>query len=478
MHSISFNIFCFFYYVQVLGVPGTVIGTVAAIAIVVDAISDPAIGMLSDRLQHRLGRRHPLMLIAALPTGLCFTALFAPPVEWLSSLSETSPYLGLGVWMLVFASGTRICLTFFSVPHLAFGSELDPDHIGRSRTMSWHAAFLWVGGASCHFLGLTFFFNSPTGAGTGMLEATNYPIYGFVWGTILTAIILASTLLTLARAQWLPKPDKNAHQGLSNLGKDFSDIFTNRNYVWLLAGLVLYAGTAGMHESFTSHLAFYYFELSSDEYRFYGFSALIGYGLGFAVTTWAHKHTGKVKLLALSTFGNAIASSVAVWLRMSGVLPDNGSAMLFPVIFSLLICYYGLQSMLIISVLSLLGDIADEHELNKGQRREAVLYSARSFFGKVSLAFGHLLAGVMLDLIKFPLGPDVIPGQVDPEIISNMGVSYGIVATVPGLFAGLAYLQCKMTKKRHQEILKLLQARRNKSEDDKRVRAHLKVTTA
>lgn len=417
------------------------------------------------------------MLIAALPAGLCFAALFAPPVEWLSSLSETSPYLGLSIWMLVFASSTRICLTFFSVPHLAFGSELDPDHIGRSRTMSWHAAFLWVGGASCHFFGLTFFFGSPKGAGAGMLDAANYPIYGLTWGAILTAIILASTLLTLSRARWLPKPDQNAYQGLSNLSKDFGDILTNRNYIWLLVGLVLYAGTAGMHESFTSHLALYYFELSTNEYRFYGFSALVGYSIGFALTTWAHRRIGKVMLLALATFGNAVASSMAVWLRMLGVLPDNGSVMLFPAIFSLLICYYSLQSMLVISVMSLLGDLADEHELNKGQRREAVLYSARSFFGKVSLAFGHLLAGVMLDLIKFPLGSDVAPGQVEPEIISNMGISYGIVATLPGLFAGLAYLQCKMTRKHHQEVLRLLQERKLKTASDPLRKATTETTT-
>ena len=107
---------------------GTLVGTVVAIAILIDAVSDPAVGMLSDRLQTRFGRRHPLMLASAVPLGLCYAALFAPP----GGLSE----LQLALWMLAFASMTRISLTFFSVPHLALGAELEDSRLGRTRMMS------------------------------------------------------------------------------------------------------------------------------------------------------------------------------------------------------------------------------------------------------------------------------------------------------------------------------------------------------
>lgn len=448
IHVISFNIFCFFYYVQVLGVPGTLIGIVAAIAIIIDAISDPAVGMLSDRLRTRLGRRHPLMLLAALPLGFCFAALFSPP----AGQSD----IFLAIWMLVFAAGTRIALTFFSVPHLAFGAELDATRLGRTKTMSWHAAFIWVGGAACHFIGLTFFFDGPRGPDSGLLRADSYPLYGMVWGAVLSVVVLISALFTLHRARHLPTPDAAERATARELLRDFIEVFSNRNYLWLLVGLVLYAATSGMHDAFSSHLAFYYFELAESQYRFYGIAALVGYTLGFAATTYLHKRIGKVALLAITAFGCTVASSASVWLRMLGVLPENGSPMLLPSLLFLAFLFYGQQSMLIISVASLLGDIADEHELLQGRRREGVFYSSRSFFGKATTAIGHMFVGIILDVIDFPLGTNVLPGTIDAEVIYSMGISYGIVATIPGLLAGFAYLQCKLNTARHNEILTLL----------------------
>lgn len=427
---------------------GTLVGTVVAIAILIDAVSDPAVGMFSDRLQTRFGRRHPLMLASAVPLGLCYAALFAPP----AGLGEVQ----LALWMLVFASMTRISLTFFSVPHLALGAELDDSRLGRTRMMSWHAAFLWVGGASCHFLGLTYFFDGPNAPGSGMLRGDAYPFYGMVWGTVMAALVLATTFATVHRIPYLRKPEPEKLSGPRHLFRDFGEVLTNRNYVWLLAGMVLYAATVGMHEAFSSHLATYYFELSPDQFRFYGIGSLVGYLIGFAITVQLHKRMPKVVLVALMATGCSAASSVAIWLRMLGLFPENGDPLLFPMVLFFVFCFYCMQSILIISITSLLGDIADEHELNRGRRREGVLYSARSFFGKAAGALGHMIGGIMLDLIRFPLGANVRPGTVDPEIIWNMGLNYGVIATIPGLLAAVAYLRCKMNAELHDQILEKL----------------------
>lgn len=459
IHGISFNLFCFFYYVQVIGVPSLMVGLVSAIAIMIDAISDPLVGMLSDRLRTRLGRRHFLMLLSAVPLGFCFAALFAPPVDFFTSASGEQNNIGLAGYMLFFAATTRLALTFFSVPHLALGTELDPERLGRTRTMSWHAVFLWVGGAGCHFFGLTFFFAKNETHDNGMLDVSNYPIYGLFWGAVITLAVLASTLLTLHRVPYLRTPDYPEHLGVGGLFKDFGEVFSNRNYVWLLLGLILYACTAGTHDALLSHMAIYYFEFSADQFRFYGIAALGGYSIGFLATATLHKKANKVTVLAGAVLINAIASSLPIWLRMLGLLPDNDNPMLLPAIMTILLGYYGCQSILIISVMSLLGDIADEHELNSGKRREGVFYAARSFFGKASSAIGHMLAGVLLNIIQFPSGSEVLPGTVDEEIVFNMGASYGIIATIPGLLAAVVYMKCKMTTRRHEEVMRQLDQR-------------------
>ena len=75
----SFSTFLFFYYNQVLGLPGSLAGLAALLALMVDAITDPMVGQLSDRFHSRWGRRHPFMFAGAIPFGLAIVALFSPP---------------------------------------------------------------------------------------------------------------------------------------------------------------------------------------------------------------------------------------------------------------------------------------------------------------------------------------------------------------------------------------------------------------
>src|ERR1700755_3551653 len=68
----GFQVFLLFFYNQVLGLPATLVGLAAAIAIVADAVIDPIIGQASDNWRSRIGRRHPFMYAAAIPVAVLF----------------------------------------------------------------------------------------------------------------------------------------------------------------------------------------------------------------------------------------------------------------------------------------------------------------------------------------------------------------------------------------------------------------------
>eukprot|EP01068_Selenidium_serpulae_P006878 Selendium_serpulae@DN4543_c1_g1_i2.p4 len=72
----GFNAFLLFYYNQVLGLSGTACGVAILFALLVDALTDPLVGELSDRCHSPLGRRHPFMYAATVPMPLSFMALF------------------------------------------------------------------------------------------------------------------------------------------------------------------------------------------------------------------------------------------------------------------------------------------------------------------------------------------------------------------------------------------------------------------
>ena len=57
------------YYNQVLGVSAYLCGIVFLIAGIVDAVTDPLVGSLSDNFRSRWGRRHPFMVMGAVSCG-------------------------------------------------------------------------------------------------------------------------------------------------------------------------------------------------------------------------------------------------------------------------------------------------------------------------------------------------------------------------------------------------------------------------
>ena len=61
-----------FYYQDVLGLDAVLVTAAIGIALVIDAFSDPFVGVWSDRLKTRWGRRHPFMYGAIIPFALCY----------------------------------------------------------------------------------------------------------------------------------------------------------------------------------------------------------------------------------------------------------------------------------------------------------------------------------------------------------------------------------------------------------------------
>ena len=128
----AFAILLFFYFNQVLGLSGTLCGLALLIATSIDAITDPVMGTISDNWRSSLGRRHPFMYASALPLAISFYFLFAPAFDSGNALF---------VWLTGFAILTRMSMTLFHVPHMAFGAELSDDFDRRTNLVAYRMLF-------------------------------------------------------------------------------------------------------------------------------------------------------------------------------------------------------------------------------------------------------------------------------------------------------------------------------------------------
>ncbi len=109
----------------------------------------------------------------------------------------------------------------------------------------------------------------------------------------------------------------------------------------------------------------------------------------------------------------------------------------------------------------MLADIADEHELDTGIRREGVLYSVRAFTAKATTAFGTLFGGILLSVIDFPV--NATRGSVPDETLWYPGLIAGPATSIFSLAALGFYFRYRINYQRHREIIAKLEQRRQQS---------------
>ena len=109
------------FYADSLGLGLSITGAVLLLARVTDVITDPLIGLVSDRLSSRWGRRKPWIATGAILCGLALAQLMMPG-------DSVSPAY-LAFWAVLLYLGW----TMVAIPYNAWGAELSNDYHQRAR---------------------------------------------------------------------------------------------------------------------------------------------------------------------------------------------------------------------------------------------------------------------------------------------------------------------------------------------------------
>jgi GPH family glycoside/pentoside/hexuronide:cation symporter len=132
-----------FYMTNFLGID-IALATVAVFAPkVVDVITDPMMGLISDRTRTRWGRRRPYMFIAALMIAPVFIMMFSAP--------EATPDENYWHVMGFFIAGT-VTYTIFMVPYVTMTAEIAKDYQDRTVLNGYRMTYAMIGiviGGAC-----------------------------------------------------------------------------------------------------------------------------------------------------------------------------------------------------------------------------------------------------------------------------------------------------------------------------------------
>jgi GPH family glycoside/pentoside/hexuronide:cation symporter len=127
------SIFYALYLTDVVGIEPRLASIGALVGIVWDAVNDPIIGVLSDRMKSRLGRRRPFLLWFAFPFGLSFVILWTAP-NWESQIALLT-YVTLAFMI------SDTLTTLVAVPYLSLTPELTQDYDERTSLSSFRTVF-------------------------------------------------------------------------------------------------------------------------------------------------------------------------------------------------------------------------------------------------------------------------------------------------------------------------------------------------
>ncbi|EJS8538786.1 MFS transporter [Salmonella enterica] len=129
--------FLTFFYTDVFGLTPALVGTLFIALRVFDAISDPVMGIITDRTQSRWGRFRPWQLWIAIPIGI------------IGVLTFTVPDAGMGV-KITWAFGTYLLLsvgyTAINVPYCALINTMTTRHEEVIACQSWRFVLYGVAG--------------------------------------------------------------------------------------------------------------------------------------------------------------------------------------------------------------------------------------------------------------------------------------------------------------------------------------------
>lgn len=411
--DIAFRTYLLLYYNQVVGMPATLVSAAIMVALLIDAISDPVVGHLSDNLRSRWGRRHPLMYLSAIPAAGSFLLLWLPP----EGMSNTALFF----YLVVVASLVRTFITLYEIPSSALAPELTTDYNERTSIASYRYFFGYIGGLGMSFAALYLFLTPTEEYPVGQLNPHGYWLFGVVGAIVMISTVALSTIGTHHRIPYLRKPEVE-RLGVRETLHHMKRCFSHRGFLAILGFGVLKYTAIGITAALSLYFGTYFWEFSSKQLALLALDGVIGATLALIMAPKASLRWGKRN----AAFGLAvIAVLVAVSpyiLRLMGWFLPNESPLLLPTLFGLQAVYATCGIASAILVHAMIGDVVDEAALTTGRRAEGLYYAANSFMQKSVSGLGVLFAGIMLAVVGMPEG--VKPGELAEGVVEHLAMIY------------------------------------------------------
>ncbi|MDB2376600.1 MFS transporter [Luminiphilus sp.] len=373
--------------VQSLGMSPIMWGLIFFLPKLIDAVTDPLMGYISDRTRSRWGKRRPYIFIGAVIAGLSYIAMWQLSED--NSLLFNFWYFLL--WNIIFFLG----MTIFSVPYVAMGYEMSSDYHERTRLMAvaqWIGQWAWVI-APWFWIVLydpNWFESATEGARTLS-----------IWvGLICMGLAIVPAVLC--------RSDDNSHEekeAIGSLSDTFQDLWrgvlitlANKPFQKVCIATFCIFNAFNTVAGFAFFIIVYYMNQGDPVQAgnwpalFGSVSAICTCFLVIPIINWMAQKFGKLKTFTI-TQTLSLAGYSMFWWSFS---PENPYLMFVPIP----LYVFGIGGLFTL-MMSMTADICDMDELETGERREGLFGAIYWWMVKFGAAFAGLLSGLILASVGF-----------------------------------------------------------------------------
>jgi Na+/melibiose symporter-like transporter len=383
------------------------------------------------------------MFISFIPMSLGYIFLFAPRQDWDMSQND------LFVWMTIFTILTRIGMTLFDIPHRAFGGEVTKNYEERTLLMSWREMIAWVAGLSNAFLGYGIFFASTPDYPQGQLNPDAWLPFAITGAIVMVITVLYSSFSTKNEIKTLSK-----WSGSISLGDILNELkiaLGNKSFLIFFFGNLFLSLAWGLANTLTLFVNTYFWEFEATQIKYFLPIYLVATLFAFYLTPRLVDLYDK-RLIVLVCIGAVGVLSPAAFIMYNlGLTPEKGSLQLVFFISSFLLFLITFNITGIMVRDSMVGDIADEVELQSGKRQEGILFATVGFMQKLNAGLGSFFAGQVLNIINFDRSNHTA------EQAYSLAFVQGPITTLLMIVPLIIFYKYSLSAKKHKEIMNALE---------------------
>ena len=436
--------FLFYYYNQVLGLSPGLVSLALALALVVDAVSDPMLGYFSDHTKSRLGRRHPYIYASLIPSGafyyLLLTANFGS--------SQTALFWQL----LLLVTGLRLAWTFYQVPRDALGAELSKDYVQRNQLHGLSSFFGWIGGAGIAYV------TSAVFLGDSYDNLAGYHQLAFWGGCTVLLAGLAFSIGTHRNIPELEVPRGDRVVGLRAVIKEILETLNHRSWLMLFLAGVVFSVYIGLSTGLGIYFNRFLWDWKPSDIAIF---AIFDLAVALAISAFAGFLTRgwDKKRMALSLFSvSIVVGPVLLTLRIldlwygTNLLPENGPK--YGPLWWVMLGHSGVLASLGVLAWILVGsmtaDVVEDSQTQTGRRSEGLFFAGPALIQKSISGLGFIIKGSILTLVGFSVAETDVDKALAVERLAVVFIALGIALPALSLWIFSKY---QITREVHEANL-------------------------